>query len=259
MDFYLKEEDIHKELEKRQSDKSLVKKIEEYLGEELPEPFNDQSKNFAILFRHVFTPDYEIEKFLEKAKKLNLEPVLIEYKEDKFVPENEDKKTLAKMPFFRGIFKDNEIKFDIFKIIDFDSHKSKRISEIITFWNEPLIDFHHRILESYYPETLKNIFDYSEWFHCHGCAAKNYYYNFLALFLSNAVLFDNFRNEGKEGEFCRDIFEPAVYKIKEVFGLLPMICPIQSIEDENNPKWWGYDLNKKEKIIQLSKEYKKVD
>jgi hypothetical protein len=259
MDFYIKEEDIYKELDKRKTDKGLVRKVEEYLGGKLPAPFNDLNKKFAVLFRHVFTPDYEIEKFLEKAKRLNLEPVLIEYKEDKFVPENEDKKTLAKMPFFRGVFKSNEIKFDIFKIIDFDKYKGKKICDIYTLWGEYLISFHHRILDYYYPNLNKYIFDYSDWFHSHGGMAKDYYYNFLALFLYNAVLFDNFRDDGKEGEFCIKIFKPALDSVKEKFNLMPLISPIQEIEDENNPKWWGYDLSKKEKIIELSNIYKKVE
>ena len=60
MDFYIKEEDIQKELEKRANDKDLTKKIEEYLGDKIPEPFNDQNKNFAVLFRHIFTPCYYV-------------------------------------------------------------------------------------------------------------------------------------------------------------------------------------------------------
>jgi hypothetical protein len=254
MDFYIKESDIHRELDKRQSDKNLIKKIEEYLGTTLPEPFDNENKNFAVLFRHIFTPDYEIEKFLEKAHNLNLEPVLIEYLDDKFVPENDDKRALAKLLFFRGIFKDGEIKFDVFKIVDFDFYKGKKISDIKTFWSESLSDFHHRILSYYHPDIIKNIFDYSNWFHENGGLAQKYYYNFLVLFLRNAVLFDNFRYEGKEGEFCKNVFEPALKYVKEKFNLSPLITPIQSVEDENNPKWWGYDINKKDKIIDLSKK-----
>ncbi len=259
MDFYIKEGDIHKELEKRKSDKDLVRRVEEYLGDKLPEPFNDQNKNFAVLFRHIFTPDYEIEKFLEKAKRLNLEPVLIEYKEDKFVAENDDKYALGKLYFYRGHGKNNEIIMDAFKIIDFDDSVRKKIVDVKTIWGELLTEFHHRILFFYYPELEKKIFDYSNWLHFHGGLAKNYYYNFLALFISNAILFDNFRDEGKEGEFCMDIFAPALDCVKNNFGLNPMIIPIQEIEDENNPKWWGYDLSKKEKIIELTKFYKKVE
>jgi len=252
MDFYIKEEDIESELEKRELDRELFKKIEEYLGEPLPEPFN-QNKRFAVIVRHLFTPDYELEKFLEKAKKFNLEPVLLEYTEDKFVAENEDKRALGKLFFFRGIFRGGKICMDVFKIIDFDKNIKKKISEVKTTHNESLVDFHHRILNHFYPKIKENIFDYSEWFHSNGKNAKEYYKNFLVLFLKNAVLFDNFRISGEEGVFCRNVFVPAFTSVYDTLGFKPLIYPLQNIEDEDNPKWWGYPLDKKEKIIELSK------
>jgi hypothetical protein len=115
----------------------------------------------------------------------------------------------------------------------------KKFCDIKTFWGEELTDFHHRMLESY---NLKiDTFDDFEWFSSIGRKdnPKQYYENFLALFLSHGVLFENFHEKGKEESFTSNIIIENFNKIKDQFGYKPLIVPLVPIEDEKCLYYWN--------------------
>ena len=84
------------------------------------------------------------------------------------------------------------------RIIDFNSVEGMTISGISTLWRERLVDFHHRILFSFFPHLNVSLFDHSPWIHRNGSLAKDFYSKFLAQFVCHAILFDNFRDFGYE-------------------------------------------------------------
>ncbi|MFA6226982.1 MAG: hypothetical protein WC631_00640 [Candidatus Paceibacterota bacterium] len=250
-DFYTEPEEAVRILKERRRDKELVKKVTDFLGE-IPEPMLSGEIN-AALFRNIFTPDYELDIFLEKTKKINARPILFEYTEDKFVAINEDKYSLGKMSFYLNTDSKGHVNTRSFKVIDFDTSEGKLIPDINTLWGESLVSFHHRLLKSFYPDNMKDIFDISLWFHKNGPYAKEYYKKMFALFICNGILFDNFRDHGEESIFLNEIAIPALEYLHDKFGEKPLICKMQEISDENNPKWWGYPRERLDEIINLSK------
>ena len=237
------------ELERRQTDSDLQARVLSFLNNDIPAPFKEAGRH-AVLFRNVFTPDYELEVFESIANDYGFNQVLLEYTEDKFVAMNEDKYALGKLYFYLGTSASTETNMFARKVIDFNESEGKRISDMTTLSGEGFVDFHHRILKQFRPEALDMIFDISEWLHKHGNVAKEYYKQFLALFIRDAILFDNFRASGVEAGFSDTVFGPAFKLIEEEFGLAPLICSLQDPSDENNPKWWGYDKSRMSGIIE---------
>lgn len=237
------------ELERRQKDTELQSHVLSFLNEDMPAPLTETARH-AVLFRNVFTPDYELEVFESFVNDYSFNEVLLEYPEDRFVAVNEDKYALGKLYFYLGTSASTETNMFARKVIDFNESEGKLISEMRTLSGEDFVTFHHRILKQFRPEALDAIFDISPWLHNHGNVAKEYYKQFLALFIRDAILFDNFRTSGVEAGFSDNVFGPAFKLVEEEFGLTPLICSLQDPSDENNPKWWGYDKSRMSGILE---------
>lgn len=246
---YTPVEDAIIELERRQQDVALKERTHAFLGNDIPAPLMATGRH-AILARHLFTPDYELEVFKRFTTTHHLNEVLFEYTADKFIAKNEDKHALGKLYFSFETSDNPETNMFVKSIIDFHEAEGKPIYEVRTFSGESMIEFHHRILSIYYPESARNIYDISSWFKEHGGVAKEYYKQFLALFIRDGILFDNFRTTGPEADFYNKVYVPAIDYIKETLGYEPLICVLQEPEDENNPKWWGYDHSRMNTILQ---------
>lgn len=243
------------ELERRQKNKSLFKEVDDFLGGNIPVGIKKGDPK-AFLFRHIITPDLETEKYFSNISKYKLEPWFFEYHKDIFIAENEDKHALGKLFFYYGVSPNGNVNNFTFKIIDFTSSQKKNIGDIKTLWGENLTSFHHRILSEIMPNAQKYIHESSNWFHdVGGGRAMEYYKKLFALFVCYGVSFENFRNDGgNESDFLKEVVIPAFDYVYKKFGLKPLISPIVDVDDENNPKWMGYDKKHKEKVIELSKK-----
>ena len=250
--FYFTPEEAAKELMRRRESPKLAERVKEYLKGDIPNHFSDYNGPISMLFRNIFTPDYELDIFIKYAESIGSRPVLAEYTKDRFVAKNEDKHALGKLYFYLNTDAHGHVNMRVFKIIDFDYAEKMRLCDIVTKWGESLVGFHHRILNRWHSESYRNIVDMSEWAHRNGGRAKEYYNSVFALFIRHAILFENFRETGPEGEFYRNIFLPSFQRVSEYFGMQPLICPMQPPEDENNPKWWGYPPERMEYICEAA-------
>lgn len=247
---YTSREDAVKELHQRLLNKELRQKIEELLKGDIPEIFNRDDRPKSILFRHIVTPDLETSRFLELSQYYNLTPCCFEYHDDIFLAENEDKHALGKLYFYLNSSQDGQHNNFTIRIIDFNLAQKKPFNQIRTVNDEKLVDFHHRILQHYYPRMGECIFDASDWFHNHGPKAVQYYIDFFLLSIMHGILFENFRHDGgNEDWFMNNIAIPAFNKVIELTGYRPLICPIIDVSDENHPKWMGYDKLRKDFIV----------
>ena len=251
--YYLTPFDAAEELMRRRESPELEQRVIEYLKGDIPKQFIDNSAPIAVLFRNIFTPDYEIGIFLKHAESIGAQPILAEYTKDKFVTINEDKYALGKLYFYLNTDAHGHVNMQGFKIIDFNSADGMPLCNVNTIWGESLVGFHHRIMARWYSDCFQYIVDLSEWAHRNGGHAKEYYYSLFALFIRHAILFENFRETGPEGEFYRNIFIPTFTRVTDHFGMKPLICPIQTPEDENNPKWWGYPPERMEYICEAAR------
>lgn len=247
---YIPIEEAVVELKRRQGDESLREAVESFLLNDIPASLQNQDDLKAVLFRNIFTPDYELEVFEGIAERFSLSPVLLEYIDDKFVAINEDKYALGKLYFYLGTSASTDTNMFAKKVIDFNEAEGKQMKDLVTLSGEGLVDFHHRMLGLFNPEALSRIEDVSVWLHEHGGTAKEYYKQFLALFIRHGILLDNFRTEGVEAGFSERVFGPAFDMVEQNFGLKPLICALQDPSDENNPKWWGYDKSKMSGILE---------
>lgn len=236
------------ELERRQ-DNPL---IDQYLSGLLPDGVPDALKNkkSVVLFRHIATSNYEICRFLLLTDSLEkLQPLILEYTEDKFTNRNESKYFLGRISLANGVNKRAEDLFEHHNIINFNDSNSRPISLVNTLWGQSLVDFHHELFFEDFPNHRGNVFDLSKWLHEQGGNAKGYYKAFLSLFLKHGILLENFLVGGKELSFTKDVILPAILEIETETGLRPLIVALEPTEIEDSKFWLSHPYKKKEVIL----------
>lgn len=236
------------ELERRQQDPLLTDKAHALIPNGVPEVM--AGKKNLILFRHIATPNYEVARFLACADALadRANPLILEYTKDKFTNRNDWKFSLAKMSFHKGHSKDNEMIVENKTIIDINDNNFKPIHSISTHWGQQLVDFHHELFETQYPMFKDSTFDLSDWLHELGPSAKDYYTAFLALFVRDGILFENFMVDGKEEIFTKEVILPAIIAIEKATGKRPLIVPLEPTNIEGDRFWLSYPYTHKEVI-----------
>lgn len=224
-------------LKERENDVDIIKYLNNNLPAGIPDAIKD--KKVAVLFRQLATPNYESRRFINLIDSIeNLHPVFWEYHSDKFTSNNEEKRALGKMLFHFGIGKKGGAKITNLNIIDFNQYNGKKISEVKTLWNQSLVDFHHEIFNNFYPQANHATFlDASDWFSKSGGAAKDYYINFIRLFLKDGILFENFMLDEIGVNFTKEIFLPAFIEIIKVTKHKPLIVALEPTEIEGDKFW----------------------
>jgi hypothetical protein len=226
------------EIWKRWNDKELRKKVEDFLEGDIPEFLKDEPK--AYFANQIISPNFDYFSFIDGAKKANLSPVCPEFLEDKFVSKNSIKRYLGKINFYDETEEVIKISEDYYDAINIDKSEGEKISQVETLWGEKLADFHHRILYSIHPESEKHIFEISSWMKRNGKTSKDFYFKFLALFICNSILFENFLPHGEEGVLTNKIVLPNFLAITEIFGVKPLIVTLQSSKVEKDVPWGCY-------------------
>lgn len=232
---YFTLEEARKEILRRSNDTELQRCVQEYVGE-VPSMLSSSPK--AIWFRSLPTPNFECVRFFERAAFLGLEPLFLEFMEDKFCVMNPDKVALGKMTFYHGRGKRNGNKTSIVKVIDFNQCSGKSFGTITTTWGDGFVSFHQHLLNVEIKFFQK--YDLSAWCKIHGGKPFSYYHRVMALFICHGVLFENFFYEGAEGVFVNDIVLPAISKVTKHFGLKPLIVRLLPMESESDPYWCWY-------------------
>jgi len=246
-ELYMSLDQARKELLKRRQDTDLKKKIEEELGDKLISKFTDSARGVA--FRQLCSPDNGFTFFYQCAKYINTKPLILEYHSDIFVHFNEEKKGLGRL---RVTLEDQS--FATVDIMDFHENEKKKLSDAKIKSGEGLVDFHLKLFEV--SGYKVDIFDNSEWFKSFGKASEYYYYFFLH-FIAHGVLFETFITDesDSEGGFTRDIIIPAIGRIKERFGVTPIIVSVYPDEQSTAEDfyWWSYPPHVNNYILEYSK------
>ena len=245
--------DIAKEeIWKRWNNEDLKKEVEKFLGNDIPEIF--QGKPKAVLARSIASPNREAIHFLKMAQKVDLQPVIIEYLSDKFVAENSDKYYLGKLFFYNERGNHGGDRITTVKIInDIDGGDGHPMCDMTTKWGEGFSDFHHKMLNAMGLDELSFV-DMSAWLSNHGRTAKDYYTQYLALFLCHGVLLEEFLTYNKKDRgFVEQIFVPAMVKLEIMFGVKSLVAPLfhsDNLTDlgEDGEKWMQYPESLKQFI-----------
>jgi hypothetical protein len=245
---YISLDEAREELAKRWQNQELKKAIEDELGENFWPEFKNEPRGF--LSRCLPSPDNGLTFFFQCSKYINAKPLDFEYIGDLFTSKNEEKKSLGEL---RITLKNKKYIVDI---IDFQLNEKKKINEIITKTGESLVKFHHKLLDI--SEYRLEHPDMTQWFQRIGKASE-YYYPFLCHFVAHGVLFEFFLDEDEsENGFTNTVVLPALEKIKNKFGLKPLIIRLypQNQNDNEDFYWFSYPSNINEYLIKYVKENK---
>jgi hypothetical protein len=230
-------------LEERQKDEELMAKVKKLLKDEIPEIF-EENKKYAVQFRQVATPNNECVHFLKISQDNELKPVFFEYHDDKFTSNNEFKHSLGQLRVQGQVNKAGFFPLEKITIVDFNKFNGLPLMDVMTLWNEKLIDFHRRVFDLYgYKKEDFHFYDASNWFKKKGGKASEYYFHFFLIFVCHGILFENFLTEGDDGEFSKNIVLPAIDRIVNELGIKPLIVPIGPLDIELDNHWIAYDKN----------------
>lgn len=224
------------EIWKRWNDKKLRKKVEKFLGGDVPECFKKSPK--AVIARNIASPNKEFVRFLDLAKLASLEPQCLEFTTDKFCAANQDKYYLGKLFFFNGVGKKWGEKTKAIRVIDYDKAENKQFRKISTIWGENLVDFHHRLLECIYKDCEKIISDESNWIKRNGKTPEKFYEKFLALFICYGILFENYLSS--ESSIINKVIEPNYKRVEQLFGMKPLLVKLFPIGCDYELFWQYY-------------------
>ncbi len=237
-------DEILSEMKARREDKVLRQKVTDFLGSH-GFPF-EIGKMHSFFSRSIITPNFELAYFMDLSRDLSLDPILLEYP-DKFVAMNPAKYCLTRFHFHKGVSR-LALESGVW-VGDIAAMEGKRMHELTTSTGESLMDFHHRLLYKSYPELQGKVVDFYKWFNGSRGQGDSYYLCYLALFICDGVLFENFLHDDKEETaFVMEKILPSFNRACEVFGVRPLIFPLLPIEFERQKDWLAYPLSVKDEI-----------
>ncbi len=235
-------------LEQRQKDPILIKKIEKLLKEDIPKPLKDINR-YGVQFRQIVTPNNEAKNFIKTSESFDIIPVIMEYNQDKFSSNNFFKRSLGQLNIQGNVNNKDTYIIEKISIMDFNKHNGKKLTEVVTHWNEPLIDFHKKLFNKCNFDNGKCLFfESSEWVKAHGAKPEEYYKDFLLLFICHGILFENFLIEGDDANFSKNIILPAIENAINLTGMKPLIVPIGPLDMDNDDYWFYYNKDVKSYI-----------
>lgn len=232
--------EAQKEILKRWEDKELKKKVEEFLGGDIPEFFKKEPKVYFA--RHIISPNFELLNFLKVVESLGMNFSFIEHTKDKFISRNSSKYHVCRLFFHEGKSKCGHNRISGMKIVDMKNIDGKSIETIKTNWGEDLTFFHHKLLNAVFPNIEHKIFNLSIWQKCGEKLAKDFYGYYLAIFICNGILFENFLLNDEEINFTKNVVIPAFKKMEENLGTKPLVVRMLPRTKEEEVYWFHYQL-----------------
>lgn len=200
-----------------------------------------QARPYAVLYRQVATPNFEMFRFLEIARRLELQPLVVEHFVDKFVTWNPAKLAMARMAFHAGTGRRGGSRLTKLVVADQTAYDGKRLDEVRTVWGESLIDFHHVLLGLTPSMPPLERFDGSAWFSSHGGRARSYYPAFLSMFVQYGVLVESFLETGEEAKHTFQTVIPAFEEVtNRNCGRRPLIAALDPPGTGDSPYWLRY-------------------
>ncbi len=224
----------------RREDRVLVNRVKKYFSQHIA-PAEIDAQPCLVYAPALVTPNIELLYLKDIAQALPYPIRYFEFSHDKFVHLNFAKRSLANLVFIDRTKSGERIKTSEITILDLQTAQGKPMNEIETLSGENFVDFHHRILNSYLKSESPEIIDFSNWFSESYKFDISYpYLRYLSLFLTDGILLANFTTEKREAIFTESRVIPAFRKLHELFGISPLIVPIQPTESDDELFWCYY-------------------
>lgn len=250
-------EDAVAELHVRQHDASLRARVEAYLEDDVPQYLRDAPA--VLLMRYIATPNFETLRFLDETARVGMRGIITEDAKDVFWPHNSLKRALIKMPICTRVTKKagkrNEL-FEDISISNVTQAVKQPFGTIETFWNEPLMRFHHTLLKRL-AHTPYEVHDDTSWVDRHSRGTPlDQYKKLLALFLVHGILAEDYVLDDKaEQSFVQEVLLPAHEHVHSLFGVTPLIVPLVPEGPESQKFWIGYPAGVRDII---KKQYTRI-
>lgn len=225
------------EIIKRRRDDDLIHAIREYLKDDIPDHFNQQTPVF-YLSRHIATANYETLRYLNVCHAFdpNIPIIIGQDPEDIFVGNNVLKRILGKLPINRGESNQDEQIISNVTILDFSKMQGKKLSNIDTYCGSSLLEFHNGLLQKMSTGYTYSLADESDW------VTRNYrgnliehYKRLLALLLVHGIMFEFYEDEDEH--FVEQILIPAYTYVTTKFGHRPLITFLVAPDKEYERDW----------------------
>ena len=225
------------EINNRRNNTSLIRKVEKYLGDIIPDHFRSE-RPILHLARHIATPNFETLRFIELAKPSGLPVVIGEDLKDKFVSNNSLKRSLCKMSIMKGTARNGDEIMENFTIVDFARAQGKPLCEINTIFGDTLPEFHQKLFKMVYPEGV-TIVDETQWVdHNRSETLFEQYKKMFALFIVHGIMFEWY--PPAEESLFNNVVIPAFAFIEKEFGCRPLVCELVSEEMADDKNWESY-------------------
>ena len=247
---YFSLDEARAELVRRRRDTALRRAVEAELGEYLLPELRDRPR--AVIARHLSSPNHAYSFFYQAARYIGAMPFSLEFIGDTFSAANPDKRCLVSLRVIAG-----SQKLSV-NIASPNRNKGKKIHEVVKHSGKRLVEFHHRLLELS-GNHIENK-DMTSWYRHFGKPC-DYYYPFLLNFAVHGVLFEYYLSANElpaEYEFTVNVILPAIRKILDKFGVMPMIVrwlPENQSEDEDF-HWKSYPKPINDYILRYANEHK---
>lgn len=194
----------------------------------------------ALLFRQIATPSFEVCSFIRKARRLGLEPVILEHVNDNFSVHNSYKRSLAVMPIVIGKNCHNQVVWRRQRLAELNSLEGRRLNSIKLASGESLVSYHHRKLYETFGARTPRLLDLKDIVPSVVFGAQAYYYDVLDLLYGNVVLFEDFVVDNQTADFFKRIVLPAYkYSFKKM-GQPPQIARLTFGKRSASPLWDYY-------------------
>ena len=230
VELYTPLEEAVAELHRRRADKALCRLVEDHRRQHPPTFLNGEP--VAILWRTVITPGREFSRFMALAQESGLRPLCLELLRDKFTSLNPDKHMLGMMRFSRHGGSSR------LRVVEFNTMDGLPFNEVRCMNGQSLVDFHHQLLNRVSPGTVP--VDISTWFR-EGSRQELYYLEYLSLFITSGILFENFfLDDAEERRFAEERMFPSLARVVEMYGVKPLIVRLFTPEEEREQWLWHY-------------------
>lgn len=227
-------------LEERRKDPELTKKVKKLLNNKIPKICEE--KKCGIMARQLATPNHDSRMFITLAKENELQPVFLEYFNDKFTSNNDYKHSLGQIRIQNKRDKNGNGCIEKITIIDFNKSNGQKLKDIKTLWGESLVDFHKNLFDLYELKNISCIEEERDWYEKDkNETAIDFYTNFFLLITCYGILFENFLvTQDSEGDFTREVVLPAFEKVVNIIGVKPLIIPVGALDLEDEDFWYNH-------------------
>lgn len=228
-----------RELRKRAGDKELRRRVEEYLGNDIPEYFKDGP--VLYLARHLASPNFETMRLAHLTEPLGMKTVVSQDTKDMFVSRNHEKRALAKLSVCKKISRNTNgfhEQFQNIAIVDFNAAEGKPLCSIETLWGEGLADFHSEIFKRFTNGRIENPDDAAWIDRHHRGNILEHFKHLLPLFLAHGIFFEDYVSQ--DTHFVKHTLLPAFHFVEKRFGYRPIIARLTPGSMESDLFWLSY-------------------